>query len=111
MVCTDILETESFIRFLRLFFNSYYGWMALKICDGVINITIIYIIIILAKRSDTVVQNKINEIFIRIFSSLLIASFPSTKVIVLVPLFLLPKIGFTFFQNLLPLRSDILRSA
>ena len=36
--------------------------MALNICDGVINITIIYIIIILAKRSDTEVQNKIIEI-------------------------------------------------
>ena len=36
-----------------MFFNSYYAWIALKFCDGVINIIIIYIIIILAKRSDT----------------------------------------------------------
>ena len=70
--------------------------MTQKFYHGFIYIIIIfYIIIILAKRSDTQAWNNIYEN-------------PSSKAIVLFPLFLLPKIGFTFFQNfLLPLMSDI----
>ena len=52
-VCANILENESFIVFFHLLLNSYYAWMTLKFYDDVINIIIIYIIIILAKRSDT----------------------------------------------------------
>ena len=48
--------------------------MALKFCDSVINIIIVYIIIILVKRSDTKAWNNIRKIFIKSLSKVSIVS-------------------------------------
>ena len=84
--------------------------MTLKFFDRIINTIIIYIIIILAKKSDAEAWNNINKKLINRLSDFF-TLFASTRAMVLFPLTLLSKIGFTFSQNfILPFMSKILKS-
>ena len=51
-------KVKVLLYFFHFLFNRYFAWMSLNFCDGVINIIIIYIIIILLKRSDTEACNN-----------------------------------------------------